>query len=552
MFGHTPEFSDLWHGNESVLRAFYPDTSSLRPFDNSSAELALANRLAWWTGKNPARMERLMTRSNLCQRDKWRNRADYRKRTIEQAISNCKSYMRVDNRKKQQLEQDKKIGNDFTFPIVTDVITADKALEIFVLISSGSYVVDRRTKQVRQYNDVLREYSASLHLIETVKDGKLNKRYIPVVKAWLNDPLRHSVDVLTWDPSEEEFCHALERTQAGERAYNLWAGLQLLPAPPNYLEWAQVFIDHVSYLVPIEAERKKFMQWLAHIFQRPGELPHVCYLMIATTTGIGRGTLGSILTRALRGYVASNMDITALFGGFNGRISQKLLATVDEVREGNGVNKYENQESFKSKSTEEVRSINVKYGAQSVERNCCRWLLFSNHFDALPFDNGDRRIIVIENPTDRRNPADYKHLHNNMNKVEFIASVQHYLLTLDITNFNAHESAPLNSIKQRALKSLESSADTDARQFSENWPEDLATVSDLRNFMGDDAPIHSRNMSYVIERSGMVTAHKRRIGGKLETLLIVRGALTDSDLKNVSNEMLSQRIHAARVSFNSS
>lgn len=54
--------------------------------DDSRADMALMTRLAWWTDRDPARMERIFGRSLLARRDKWR-RADYRRRTIERALA---------------------------------------------------------------------------------------------------------------------------------------------------------------------------------------------------------------------------------------------------------------------------------------------------------------------------------------------------------------------------------------------------------------------------------------------------------------------------------
>jgi putative DNA primase/helicase len=58
--------------------------------DDSSADLALANILAFWFRKDAARMEAVFDRSKLGQREKWRNRPDYRKRTSEEAIAGCR------------------------------------------------------------------------------------------------------------------------------------------------------------------------------------------------------------------------------------------------------------------------------------------------------------------------------------------------------------------------------------------------------------------------------------------------------------------------------
>lgn len=177
MFGTAASFATLWNRDEAELGKFFPDSGN-RSFDNNSGDLALANRLAWWTGRNPARIERLMSNAPLCQREKWHSRAPYRKRTIEKALSRCTDYIGANSRRKQQIERDKQIGDDLSFPTTTDVITREDALEYFVLIGNGSYVVDRRTKKIRQYNDILREYSASLHPVETGKIDKSGKTII--------------------------------------------------------------------------------------------------------------------------------------------------------------------------------------------------------------------------------------------------------------------------------------------------------------------------------------------------------------------------------------
>jgi primase-polymerase (primpol)-like protein len=73
------KFRVLWQGDTSG----YPS--------HSEADQALCNLLAFWTGGDAHRIERLFEKSGLV-RDKWRNRADYRERTIRTAIRDCPSY----------------------------------------------------------------------------------------------------------------------------------------------------------------------------------------------------------------------------------------------------------------------------------------------------------------------------------------------------------------------------------------------------------------------------------------------------------------------------
>lgn len=81
-FGGRASFADLWTGNMEALARAYPDPA--RGYDSSSADAALAQHLAFWTGKDCARIDSLMRRSELA-RDKW-EREDYLPRTILGAV----------------------------------------------------------------------------------------------------------------------------------------------------------------------------------------------------------------------------------------------------------------------------------------------------------------------------------------------------------------------------------------------------------------------------------------------------------------------------------
>lgn len=87
LFGGRASFADLWAGNAITLGESFPDTlgTQKRAYDASSADAALAQHLAFWTGNDCERMQCLMWQSQLV-RDKWK-RDDYLKRTITKAVS---------------------------------------------------------------------------------------------------------------------------------------------------------------------------------------------------------------------------------------------------------------------------------------------------------------------------------------------------------------------------------------------------------------------------------------------------------------------------------
>lgn len=89
-FGSGASVADLWNVNTAVLARVYPAFDGGGGFDHSSADAALMSHLAFWTGKDMARMDRLFRRSGLM-RDKYKDREDYRRDTIHGAARMCKN-----------------------------------------------------------------------------------------------------------------------------------------------------------------------------------------------------------------------------------------------------------------------------------------------------------------------------------------------------------------------------------------------------------------------------------------------------------------------------
>lgn len=73
-FGNRASFADLWTGDEAALARAFP--SQTDTYNRSRADSALASHLAFWTGNDGPRIERLMRASALA-RDKWDDRPDY-------------------------------------------------------------------------------------------------------------------------------------------------------------------------------------------------------------------------------------------------------------------------------------------------------------------------------------------------------------------------------------------------------------------------------------------------------------------------------------------
>lgn len=87
-------FRQLWEGDAVALGAIWPEASE-RGYDSSSAAMALASHLAFWTGGDMPRMERLMYRSGL-DKSKWGAQGDPRNRLrrqdIPRSVAGCTSW----------------------------------------------------------------------------------------------------------------------------------------------------------------------------------------------------------------------------------------------------------------------------------------------------------------------------------------------------------------------------------------------------------------------------------------------------------------------------
>lgn len=88
IFGDKASIADLWNRSVEILARLYPSPSG-KPFDASSADAALMLHLAFWTGKDAARMDKLFRLSGLM-RDKYADRPDYRTSTISGCVALCK------------------------------------------------------------------------------------------------------------------------------------------------------------------------------------------------------------------------------------------------------------------------------------------------------------------------------------------------------------------------------------------------------------------------------------------------------------------------------
>lgn len=370
-----------------------------------------------------------------------------------------------------------------------------------VLLEEGAMVADvTRPGMLLSSSDFRASTAASImHVMVAGKNNSQRKSKKKVAEIWLEHPARRTVATTTFRPGAQ----LITTDPNGKSALNTWRGYRFRSPPDNWAEIAEPFVEHVRWLWGNDADL--FLDWLAHLAQKPGELPSIAWLHIAQRTGMGRNWIASVLGRVFVGYAALAFDLSGtLRNGYNGLLAGKVLAVVDEIDEGSGTRKYQVQQELKQLVTEETRTINPKYGRQHVEFNVCRWLIFSNSTTALPLEDDDRRFCVVQCNEGPKGQQYYSHLYKLRDQPDFIASVAEYLSRRDISNFNSGQRAPNTAAKTALLQRTRSEDEQMLHELRGRWPVDIITSVELHQLMGEGGELNRHALRYALERAGIV------------------------------------------------
>lgn len=396
-------------------------------------------------------------------------------------------------RRERQREINRLIGqNEEPDALLTKYISLDKMLDDKVFVGDGSQVASIKSpRQVWPFGDFKNLSSASTMEYQKA-DGSLG--VTEVAKEWLKDPGRKTVDKITFSAGDPIFT----RNEVGLMCFNTWRHIKRKKPSRQALASSEAFFDHLRMLWGKDYD---FMaMWLAHIEQKPGELPEFAWLHVSKEQGTGRNWLSSVLCRLWPGYVAPSLDPTALTGeSFNGAMGGKTLFIIDEFREGGQIS-YRSAQSFKRNINAKTRTINPKYGRQYEEKNSCRGLIFSNHIDAMPIDEYDRRLWVVEYEGTPKDPDYYTSLYSLLSDKEFIAAIAWRLLNWDIHSFNPGMRPPMNKAKERMIDFTTNPAETVLKKVLEVWPSPIITSEELTRL-----GLQTKTMRHAVERAGMVS-----------------------------------------------
>jgi hypothetical protein len=439
-------------------------------------------------------------------------------------------------RRSEQILENIRIGEGSDEHMPSEVLTLEEMYERFVYLTEIESVQDlQHPRNIVSLSAFMKDHCGSKteRLVEGEwgPGGKPKRKVYPTAALWMDGgprrkkaltvTFRPGAPIVTVDPDSKPSANTWRPTEREASASSI-----------------DVFLNHVDYLFGADAPR--FLDWLAHIEQEPGVLPHTGWVHISPKQGTGRNWMSSVLCRLWRGYVSPNFDLAGtLASGFNGRLSHRLLAVVDEIDEGGGDAKWGNAQALKSLVTAESRPLNPKYGKQTLEWNACRWLIFSNHTSALPINESDRRFNVVRNDNPPMPGSYYKQLYAALKDRQFIDAVAWMLKTRDISEFNPGAHAAMTSAKREMISASKTEADDVIDDLLATYTQDVITSGALSVLLNNGQALKAHH-KHALERAGVRAYGKpMRHGGKLVKLSILRNweKWKDASLESIQLEL---------------
>jgi len=154
---------------------------------------------------------------------------------------------------------------------------------------------------------------------------------------------------------------------------------------------------HFETLVPDKWERDILIYWLAHQYQLPGVKVRWAPV-IKGCEGDGKSILSTILATALgNGAVGTINGDTIQSSDFTSWQTGCLVQAIEELK-FHGHNRFDVANRVKPAITNDVVEVHPKGRDPYVAVNVTNYIAFTNHNDALPLTEGDRRWFVIFSP----------------------------------------------------------------------------------------------------------------------------------------------------------
>ena len=159
----------------------------------------------------------------------------------------------------------------------------------------------------------------------------------------------------------------------------------------------QTILTHLNLICGGRAEVVQTMvDWMAHNVQRPGVKIRWSPL-IKGIEGDGKSVLGSLMAAVMGRSNVRNVSPKVLGTDFTGWAEGSCVAVLEEIKL-TGHNRYDILNALKPFLTNDSVEIHRKGQDPYDAINTTNYLAFTNHGDALPINDTDRRWLIVFSP----------------------------------------------------------------------------------------------------------------------------------------------------------
>jgi len=382
IFGGNASFADLWEANEEVLAASYPDPE--RSYNASSADAALAQHLAFWTGNDCERIQRLMERSAL-RRDKW-DREDYLPRTIESACGRQKDW----------------ICDKPAQPNANPAPSQEGVTKAEIITGNTFLSVEEQLRHFAGCVYVTDEHKALIPGGVLINAERFRVRYGG--RSLMMDSRNERTTRNAWEAFTESQAFVSPRADTtcfrpdlpagviiekdGQTMANVWWPIKTM----RKKGCVERFLRHIALLLPNKRDQQILICYLAAIIQYPGVKFQWCPV-IQGVEGNGKTLLTRCVAFAVGTRYTHYPKAAELASRFNDWIYGRTFIAVEDIYTQDGRN--EIMEAMKPMVTGERQEIESKGGAKVTRDVCANFLINTNHKDGLRKTRNDRRFAVF-------------------------------------------------------------------------------------------------------------------------------------------------------------
>lgn len=385
MFGAEPtkvSFKDLWTGNAPVLSRGYPHDTLEGEYDRSSADAALAQHLAFWTGGNCERIESLMRKSALV-RDKWDYHKSYMQRTITNAVGRQGSFYAVGLSTTEITEVTTVLE-----PVMREgyqLLAADKQVELFkgcVYIAEVNriFCANGALLKPEQFNAMYGGYNFAAG-----EDGEKTTK-----KAWeafTESQIMHfpKADSMTFRPDVAP--GAIVEID-GWRYVNTYVPIDIHTVSGDI----KPFMTHLSKVLPDERDQTILLSYMAACVQYKGYKIQWAPLLQGVV-GNGKTLFTRCVAYAIGERYTHMPPALEISEKFNAWLFNTLFIGVEDIYVPS--NKLEMIETLKPMITNKRLAKRAMNTDQAMHNICCNFMFNSNHKDGIKDATKDRRYCVF-------------------------------------------------------------------------------------------------------------------------------------------------------------